>query len=73
MSTALAEPPTVALPADGSAYTDHVYCCDQDLSLCGLDLTGAAFDYKAEDLCPVCDALDNAGKPCSPTCGDGAR
>ena len=37
---------------------DHLYCCDEDLSLCGLDISGhEEVDYM-EDLCIVCWGLE---------------
>lgn len=68
MSTSLATEPTSTPTDDGHDELDHLYCCDANRSLCGDDLTGAAFCESApESLCVVCGDLD--GRPCGePDC-----
>jgi hypothetical protein len=60
-------PSPVAVPevSDGDGDGDglvHVYCCDPERSLCGLDLTDHAEtgSWKAEDECVVCLELEKA-------------
>lgn len=53
-------------PDDGGVA--HLYCCDEDLSLCGLDLTDGEFCTDAPNLCPWCDALWEMHVPCE-QCG----
>lgn len=38
---------------------DHLFCCDIDLSLCGLDISNQVFieDPNNGNLCLVCDDL----------------
>jgi len=45
----------------------HLYCCDENLSLCSLDITDLPITNDWEDLCVVCDDIER--KPC-PECGD---
>jgi hypothetical protein len=47
----------------------HMYCCDQEKSLCGTDLSGAPdLGHVAWDrLCPMCEVLSRL--PCA-WCGD---
>lgn len=63
MSAALAV--TEALRAD-VADTDHLYCCDPDRAICGVDLSAADEVEDLPNLCVVCDDLD--ALPC-PHCG----
>lgn len=48
---------------------DHLYCCDRDVSLCGLDISDAPEAYDDDEpLCVVCDEVDRSGAAC-----DGCR
>jgi hypothetical protein len=54
---------------DLGSSLNHVYCCDPDLALCGLDLADVpdAWDPTVP-TCVVCDDIDGAEVPCGPTC-----
>lgn len=45
---------------------DHYVCCDNDVALCGADVSDAEWSEDLPDLCVVCDDLD--GFDC-PRCG----
>jgi len=40
----------------------HLYCCDENLSLCSLDITDLQETDGTEGLCVVCDDIDRL--PC---------
>jgi hypothetical protein len=46
---------------------NHLYCCDPDTSLCGLDLTDSPeLDFADEECCTGCRAVQHL--PCSVDC-----
>lgn len=50
------------LPEESTANPDdggmaHLYCCDENLSLCGLDISNGEFCPDPPNCCPWCDAL----------------
>lgn len=73
MSTTTAEPQTSNTDTgNDDAELNHLYCCDEDTALCGLDISGMPEAEVIEgdpDICLVCDDL--ARQPCD-KCGDGA-
>lgn len=65
--------PTIAPAAEPAPATDaddglqHVYCCeDENLGLCGTDLTTVPFQEFDEASCVVCAHLD--GGDCAAVC-----
>ena len=58
---------TLTAPARPKASTDdtvdHYYCCDEDESLCGLDLSDVPHIDHLPNLCVVCDDLVQATCP----------
>jgi hypothetical protein len=57
--------------ADGRVKADpddnHLYCCNPDVSLCGLDISESGeLDFADEECCPPCLDLDDL--PCGPAC-----
>lgn len=57
--------------AEGRAKADldenHLYCCNPDVSLCGLDLEGHdERDFADQECCPLCADLEDL--PCRPGC-----
>lgn len=68
---------TTTLPAPTSLDTTsdaivHTFCCDENRSLCGLDISTEPFtpDSDPAHECVVCFELDEAGGPCGvPGCG----
>jgi len=36
---------------------DHYFCCDENLALCGTDVTGMPFGRTAGFMCVVCEEL----------------
>lgn len=65
---------TVELPAARESRTaganeTHVYCCDPDLSLCGIDLSRhTEVGDNVEITCVVCAELNEIDRACSPGC-----
>lgn len=68
--TTLAEPDVTPAQSDGDGDVDHLYCCDPDLSLCGLDIAGLEFGCgdDSQPVCPTCRAArsDPCGDPACP-------
>lgn len=64
MTTATLPAPTV--PDVGASGIVHTYCCDEDVALCGLDVSGEVLveDADPADECLVCVELDDIGGPC---------
>lgn len=53
-------------PTEGSF--DHIYCCDEDRSLCGLDISELLeVEPTADSLCIVCEDLEST---ICPDCGE---
>jgi hypothetical protein len=47
----------------------HLYCCSEDVSLCGLDISDADdLDFSDDECCPRCLSLQES--PCGPGCRD---
>ena len=68
MPAAVRDRPERASAGPGSPDDDpyhHLYCCDPDTALCGLDVSGYA-DNPDDDapLCPLCALADDEGLPC---------
>lgn len=62
MSTQVLERPTRGDADVGPV--DHYYCCDEDVALCGADLSGVPEGPEYDVICPMCaDALE-ANVPC---------
>lgn len=66
---------TLEAPARPKATGDecHLYCCDPDVSLCGLDVSDEVevdADHECISCCSAC--MDVVYLPCSPECPDGA-
>ena len=59
--------PVSALSAPTSPDLNHIYCCDPDRSLCGVDLSAVTegWDPRIGD-CAMCEVL--VCSPCSSTC-----
>lgn len=36
----------------------HMYCCNEDVALCGEDLTGHTYLEDSDNVCPKCDNID---------------
>jgi hypothetical protein len=60
------EPGAVAQPSGGEPDLQHVICCDDDLAMCGKDVTGEiwASDEEASEFCPLCFLAEEQGLPC---------
>lgn len=67
---ALATPQTQAdIGPSGGDGLNHLYCCDENLGLCGTDLGG--HQETADDTtCVVCVELEASDRPCRPGCQD---
>lgn len=60
---------TLPVPTRGDLTVDdvdHLYCCDENVAMCGVDLTDVAEEVFGEDdpLCPMCALVDETGMPC---------
>jgi hypothetical protein len=54
--------------ADVDDNLDHIVCCDDDITLCGLYLPGDEFceiNVDAPDVCEVCANKERLGQPCT--------
>lgn len=74
--TAPATLPDTAPPGAGDGDdVEHLYHCDPNRSLCGLDI--ADYEDLGEtdepgDICPLCEAVSELGLPCGPDCEGGS-
>lgn len=67
--TTAAAPPAAYIDReyDDDGGQVHITCCDDNLSLCGEDLSRGTWvdgDWPDDDTCPDCVALDRAGYTC---------
>jgi hypothetical protein len=64
--TAATLPAPTEVPPDSGTGIVHTYCCDENRSLCGLDITTEPLvaDPDPADECVVCAELDDVGGPC---------
>lgn len=56
---------------DASDELDHLYCCDENVAMCGIDLTDVVEIPADEDgpVCPLCNYVESEGLPCpAPGC-----
>jgi hypothetical protein len=60
-------PLPVRRKVDNGDDLDHFVCCNDNLGLCGADLSDAAWAEELPNLCVVCDDLDSL--PCE-RCGE---
>jgi hypothetical protein len=68
MSASLLEPVITDAPSDPDDDLCHLYCCDENLSACGLDLTGEEVSQDDDEpVCVVCEDLWPLGCP-NPDC-----
>lgn len=56
----IAETETEKFTTDTNSPLDHAYCCDPDLSLCGVDMNGWKFiaSFDPAKLCIVCEHIE---------------
>ncbi|MEV1315335.1 hypothetical protein AB0J14_04540 [Micromonospora arborensis] len=66
MATDTLPAPTRSDTATGGV--DHYYCCDPNVSFCGLNMTGMPPWPEHEAVCPLCVAVQQAGVPCPTGC-----
>ena len=61
----LDHPEAVTAPPGGDGLV-HICCCDEDLALCGKDVSGLPVtdDSDPDPLCVVCEAVMAGGMPC---------
>jgi hypothetical protein len=55
---------TATAPAD----VDHIYCCDEDIAMCGADLSDVPEGEEFPTMCPTCVAAQ-AGRVACPVPG----
>lgn len=66
---------TILLPTESRWSVDsgdelhHYFCCDEDLALCGRDISDLPVVHTGEHVCVVCDDLVEAPCP-NPNCPD---
>lgn len=64
-TTTVAEQPAAPSVVDDEVH--HLFCCcDENLGLCGTDLTGVPINDDDEVPCPLCYSVED--EPC-PRCG----
>lgn len=65
------DPPGTTGPADDPYQ--HLWCCDENVALCGLDLTGYEDDPDSDEpVCALCAIAYAEGMPCPvPGCEEG--
>lgn len=70
--TAPATLPDTAPPDDDDDDVEHIFCCDPDRSLCGVDISDDVEHNEDCDCgtppCPWCEALEKLNLPCGPDC-----
>ena len=77
MTVLLDRPETDTAPPgdDGDDGFNHIYCCDENLAMCGKDLTGVREvdpETDPDPVCVACEAAWLAGFPCPvPECPRG--
>jgi hypothetical protein len=60
---------TSALPVEAGSDTNHLFCCDPNKSLCGLDISNHPYIGDDADItCVVCADLLDDDTPCGPLC-----
>lgn len=59
-------------PSGSGDEVDHLYCCDRNLAMCGMDLSQVP-ETEITRLCRYCDYIETENLPCpSPGCPQGA-
>lgn len=59
----LAGPPVT--PLDEDADRHHIVCCDDDIAICGQDVSQHAWsDGKGTAQCQTCRRMERDGEPC---------
>lgn len=58
--------PTMPGPVGTDEDLIHLWCCDENVALCGVDLAGEVVSesFREDDICPLCRLVDNAGGSC---------
>lgn len=60
--------PTLTLPdsdVDSEEETRiHLTCCNDDIAMCGVNVSGDEWDHDGKFLCPTCAYMDNENLPC---------
>jgi hypothetical protein len=65
MTAAVLERQDAAPSRGGSPEVCHLWCCDENVAMCGLDISGERYDLDGEDPdCPLCAIADEEGLPC---------
>lgn len=66
MTVTLPEVPAAEDAAAWDADLTHLFCCDEDISMCGTDLAGVPVVDSGDDerLCPLCELVRAEGAPC---------
>jgi hypothetical protein len=55
--------------AGASLAVDHIYCCSPEVSLCGLDISQHPVIDEDENLCVVCEDLEDGPCTCPQSAG----
>lgn len=69
----LTKPLSVLDDDDNDDDVEHLVCCDENISLCGEDVSDRNMiddsdGLSYEGVCVICVALHVTGLPCSPNC-----
>jgi hypothetical protein len=75
VSTATVTEPVLDLIGSDEDDVEHLYCCDPDVAVCGLDLSDYDENDDPIDDCKICELCERAKHlPCAnPKCPDRAR
>jgi hypothetical protein len=71
----LTHPTAPPQPANGDDEPDHLYCCDPDIAMCGVDVSDATEVGPDIDgpLCKLCAYVCDEGLPCPAGCPGGGQ
>jgi hypothetical protein len=55
-----------AAPPGAGADPIHLFCCDEDIAMCGAGLKGEEKQERDDDtpVCPLCALVEDEGLPC---------
>ncbi len=61
MTAPTASPARTSLSDDD---IDHLYCCDENVAMCGADLTDTPDGPEFDEVCRLCLLAEQSGMPC---------
>lgn len=69
MTAAVLEQPALTSTGPRDDF-HHWWCCDDNVALCGADLTNVPVTEQEEPICPACEVVRRTKTPC-PVAGCG--